>query len=130
MSPASPSSATVRVRLGLLTLRDVISRALGGDLGCRRVLEDSGRHVGVALAGVVNLLNPEMIVVGGQVARVGELVLRPMREAVERCAIPSAAASVDLRPGRLAPEQADVRGALVLADQTRIEADRAGFTAP
>jgi predicted NBD/HSP70 family sugar kinase len=122
--------AALRPSHGSLTLRDVISRALEGDLGCRRVLEDSGRHVGVALAGVVNLLNPEMVVVGGQVARVGELVLRPMREAVERCAIPSAVASVKLRPGRLAPEQADVRGALALADQTRIEADRAGLTTP
>lgn len=119
--------AALRPSHGSLTLRDVISRALGGDLGCRRVLEDSGRHVGVALAGVVNLLNPEVVVVGGQVAKVGEVVLRPMREAVERCAIPSAAASLDLRLGRLAPEQADVRGALALADQTRIDADRAGL---
>jgi predicted NBD/HSP70 family sugar kinase len=122
--------AALRPSHGLLTLRDVISRALEGDLGCRRVLEDSGRHAGVALAGVVNLLNPEMVVVGGQVARVGEIVLRPMREAVERCAIPSAVASLDLRLGRLAPEEADVRGALALADQTRIDADRAGLAAP
>ena len=43
---------------GALTLRDVINRALDGDPGCRRVLEDSGRHIGVAVAGVVNLLNP------------------------------------------------------------------------
>ena len=35
---------------GSLTLRDVISRALDGDPGCRRVLEDSGRHLGVAVA--------------------------------------------------------------------------------
>ena len=112
---------------GALTLRDVIARALAGDLGCRRVLEDSGRHVGVALAGLVNLLNPEVVVVGGQVARVGELVLRPMREAVERCAVPSAAASLDLRLGGLGPEEADVRGALALAEQVRLEADRAAF---
>ena len=79
---------------GALTLRDVISRALDGDPGCRRVLEDSGRHIGVAVAGVVNLLNPEVVCLGGQVARVGEIILQPMREAIERCAIPSAAASV------------------------------------
>lgn len=112
---------------GLLTLRDVISRALEGDLGCRRVLEDAGRHVGVALAGVVNVLNPEVVVLGGQVSRVGEIVLRPMREAVERCAIPSAAASVDLRLGTLGPEEADVRGALALAEQVRVEVDRAAL---
>jgi predicted NBD/HSP70 family sugar kinase len=112
---------------GLLTLRDVISRALEGDLGCRRVLEDSGRHVGVALAGVVNVLNPEVVVLGGQVSKVGEIVMRPMREAVERCAIPSAAASVDLRLGGLGPEEADVRGALALAEQVRVEVDRASL---
>jgi predicted NBD/HSP70 family sugar kinase len=112
---------------GLLTLRDVISRALEGDLGCRRVLEDAGRHVGVALAGVVNVLNPEVVVLGGQVSKVGEIVLRPMREAVERCAIPSAAASVDLRLGTLGPEEADVRGALALAEQARVEVDRAAL---
>jgi predicted NBD/HSP70 family sugar kinase len=112
---------------GLLTLRDVISRALEGDLGCRRVLEDAGRHVGVALAGVVNVLNPEVVVLGGQVSKVGEIVMRPMREAVERCAIPSAAASVDLRLGALGPEEADVRGALALAEQVRVEVDRAAL---
>ena len=95
---------------GALTLRDVISRALEGDPGCRRVLEDSGRHIGVAVAGVVNLLNPEVVCLGGQVSRVGEIVLQPMREAIERCAIPSAAASVDVRVGAPAPEEADVLG--------------------
>lgn len=114
---------------GALTLRDVIARALEGDPGCRRVLEDAGRHIGVAVAGVVNLLNPEMVCLGGQVARVGEIVLRPMREAIERCAIPSAAASVEVRTGSLAFEDADVLGALALADQVREDADRAALTA-
>ena len=88
---------------GALTLRDVITRALDGDPGCRRVLEDSGRHIGVAVAGVVNLLNPEVVCLGGQVARVGEIILQPMREAIERCAIPSAAASVVVADQRAGP---------------------------
>lgn len=119
--------AALRPSHGTLTLRDVIGRALDGDPGCRRVLEDSGRHLGVALAGVVNLLNPEVVALGGQVARVGEILLAPMREAIERCAIPSAAASVEVRVGLLPPEEADVRGALAVADQLREEADRAAL---
>ena len=118
----------LRASHGSLTLRDVISRALDGDPGCRRVLEDSGRHIGVAVAGVVNLLNPEVVCLGGQVSRVGEMILAPMREAIERCAIPSAAASLDVRVGALAPEEADVLGALALADQVREDADRAALT--
>jgi predicted NBD/HSP70 family sugar kinase len=99
---------------GPLRLGDVMTRALEGDSGCRRVLVDAGHHLGIAVAGLVNLLNPERIVLGGPMAEVGDMVLAPMREAIDRCAIPSAAASVDLRLGELG-ENADVMGALAQA---------------
>jgi predicted NBD/HSP70 family sugar kinase len=99
---------------GPLRLRDVVTRALAGDLGCSRVIQDAGRRVGVAIAGLVNLLNPEVIVVGGRMAEAGELIMVPMREALDRCAIPSAAATVELRPAELGDE-ADVLGAITLA---------------
>ncbi len=99
---------------GPLSLRDVITRALDGDPGCRRVLEDAGRHLGVAVAGLVNLVNPEVIVLGGQLAKVGSIITRPMRASLERCAIPSAAASVSVRHSELDTD-ADVVGALVAA---------------
>ncbi|MGB7818186.1 MAG: ROK family transcriptional regulator [Ornithinibacter sp.] len=120
--------ASLRESHGPMTLRDVIHRAVHGDPGCRRVLEDAGRHIGVAVAGVVNLLNPESVVVGGQLARVGELLLQPMREAIDRCAIPSAAASLEVRVGALDIDESDVVGAFVLADQVREEVDRAALT--
>jgi predicted NBD/HSP70 family sugar kinase len=99
---------------GPLSLRDVIIRAKDGDAGCRRVLEDAGRHLGVAVAGLVNLMNPEVIVLGGQLAKVGTIITTPMRASLERCAIPSAAASVVVRSGQLDTD-ADVVGALVAA---------------
>jgi predicted NBD/HSP70 family sugar kinase len=99
---------------GPLSLRDVISHARAGDAGCRRVLEDAGRHLGVAVAGLVNLVNPEVIVLGGQLAKVGPIITTPMRVSLERCAIPSAAASVVVRFGQLDTD-ADVVGALVAA---------------
>lgn len=100
---------------GAMRLRDVISRAIEGDPGCRRVLHDAGRHLGVAVAGLVNLVNPEVVVVGGQLARVGSIITDPMLAAVERCAIPSAAATVELREARLEAD-ADVVGALAVAE--------------
>lgn len=121
--------SALRASHGSLTLRDVITRALDGDPGCRRVLEDAGRHLGVAVAGVVNLLNPEVVALGGQVARVGDVVLDPMRDAIERCAIPSAAATVRVLAGEMPPEEADVRGALVAADQMRGDLERAALAA-
>jgi predicted NBD/HSP70 family sugar kinase len=99
---------------GAMSLREVISRAQGGDAGCRRVIADAGRHIGVAAAGLCNLLNPERIVVGGGLAAAGDLLLDPMRDVVERFALPAAAASVQVVPGEL-KERAEVLGAVGLA---------------
>jgi predicted NBD/HSP70 family sugar kinase len=99
---------------GQLTLRDVLVRTAEGDPGCRRVLADAGRHIGVAAAGLVNLLNPEVIVVGGQLARSGEVLLGPLGDAIERCAIPSAGASVKVVAAELGDE-AELVGALSVA---------------
>ena len=96
---------------GPLRLKDIVTRALAGDLGCRRVIEDAGRRVGVAVAGLVNLFNPEVIVVGGQMAEAGDLIMQPLREALDRCAIPSAAATVELRAAELG-DDADILGAI------------------
>lgn len=110
--------AAIAPSQGPIPLREIVSRAQQGDPGCRRVITDAGRHLGVALAGLVNLLNPEVIAVGGQLARTGDLLLDAMREGVERGAIPSAAASVSLVPGALG-DDAEVRGALLRASAAR-----------
>jgi predicted NBD/HSP70 family sugar kinase len=62
----------------------------------------------------VNLLNPEVIVVGGLMAEAGTLIMDPLREALDRCAIPSAAATVELRRPELG-DDADIEGAIHLA---------------
>ena len=100
---------------GHLTLGDVITKAIDGDAGCRRVSADAGRHLGVAVAGLVNLLNPEVIVLGGRLAEVGEILSTPMRVAIERSAIPSASASLVVRRSELEAD-ADIVGAIVAAE--------------
>jgi predicted NBD/HSP70 family sugar kinase len=120
---------SLRPSHGDLSLRDVIHRALDGEPGCVRVLGDAGDHLGAALANVVNLLNPEVVALGGQLARVGDILLNPMRRAIERRAIPSAVHSLTVRTGELVPENADVLGALALAEQVRQDADRAALSA-
>ena len=109
---------------GAMSLRDLIARALEGDPGCRRVLHDAGSHLGVAVAGLVNLVNPEVIVLGGQLSRVGRMITDPMLAALERCAIPSAAATVTLRDARLDAD-ADVVGALAMAEARQDSVGRA-----
>src|SRR5215203_1298492 len=96
-----------------LTLDDVLERAVGGDPGCRRALADAGRHIGVAVANLCNLVNPERIVVGGSMGHAGDLLLDPLRESVGLRAIPSAAEDVEVVLGDLG-ERAELLGAVAL----------------
>jgi predicted NBD/HSP70 family sugar kinase len=96
------------------TLHDAIDAALEGDAGCRRVIADAGRHIGVALANLVNLLSPELIIVGGELAGAGDVLLNPIRDAVGRFAIETAAKATTLVPTTLG-DDAEVLGAVALA---------------
>ncbi|MFF4172742.1 ROK family protein [Streptomyces sp. NPDC001744] len=96
-----------------LTMERVVRLAREGDPGCRRVIADVGRHIGSGIANLCNLLNPSRVVLGGDLAEAGELVLAPIRDSVSRYAIPSAARQLSLAQGALGG-RAEVLGALAL----------------
>jgi predicted NBD/HSP70 family sugar kinase len=106
-----------------LTLRRVVALAHDGDLGCRRVVADAGSALGLAVAGVCNLLAPERVIIGGELAQAGELLLGPVREMVRRSAI-AATRQTEVSAGVLA-ERAEVLGAvaLVLRESERFVAE-------
>jgi glucokinase-like ROK family protein len=64
--------------------RDVIAAACNGDLLSQQILSDAGAHLGTAIAGLVNLFNPSMIIIGGGVSQIGDLLLEPIRRTVQR----------------------------------------------
>ena len=78
------------------------------------MLVDAGRHIGIAVANLCNLLNPDTVVVGGPFAAAGDLLLDPIRETVRRHAIASATEQVTIVPSQLGP-RAEVLGALAMA---------------
>ncbi|WP_245993155.1 ROK family transcriptional regulator [Xylanimonas allomyrinae] len=104
----------LRPALGEVTLRDVVRRAQQGDPGCARVLADAARLTGEVVAGVVTLLDPQVVVVGGELARAGDGVVVALRESVHRHALPHRFAPVDVVAGQLGP-RAELIGALELA---------------
>jgi predicted NBD/HSP70 family sugar kinase len=61
-------------------LRDVVELANSGDPDARRMIRESGRHVGEVLAGAVNLLNPAVLVVAGDMARAYDVFVAGLRE--------------------------------------------------
>jgi predicted NBD/HSP70 family sugar kinase len=95
------------------TLEQVVTLAHENHPACARVLADAGRHIGVAIANLINLFNPGRIVVGGELAGAGETVLGPMRVAAERSAVQTAVEAVEIVPGVLG-HRAEVLGGLAL----------------
>jgi predicted NBD/HSP70 family sugar kinase len=104
-----------------VTVPDLLRLIDEGDRGAVRALEDAADHVGMVLADLVTLLNPELIVVGGDLVATGPLLFAPLERAVRRYALAAAAEAVTVVPGELG-EQAEVRGAagMVLAHAPRI----------
>ncbi|OZC50619.1 sugar kinase [Rhodococcus sp. RS1C4] len=63
-------------------IRGVVDLAVSGDPEARRLIRDSGRHIGETLAGAVNLLNPEVLIVGGDMAKAYDIFVAGLRETV------------------------------------------------
>ncbi|GGO84284.1 ROK family transcriptional regulator [Wenjunlia tyrosinilytica] len=98
------------------SLASLIDRAHAGDAVCLRVVQDAGRTLGLALSQLCNLLNPDLIVLGGQLAAARDLVLRPCRESLERCALRGAvdpSSGFELKLSSLR-QLTEAQGALVL----------------
>ena len=107
-----------------LTLADMLDLARAGDLGARRVLTDAGHAIGCALADACNILNPELIVFGGELAAAGEPLLAGARDALARYALPAAVDAARVTTGVLG-DRAGVLGAvaLVIADTENLRSD-------
>lgn len=67
---------------GPLTLNAIVDAAERGDQLAQRLLADSGRWLGIGISTLVNLFNPELIIVAGEGAQAGEWRFAPMREAL------------------------------------------------
>jgi len=72
-----------------LTSRTIFEHASHGDPLACEIFRETGRYLGIALSNVFNLLDLQMAIIGGKVAEAGDLILKPVRDEVERMAISS-----------------------------------------
>ncbi len=97
-----------------ITALDVAAAARAGDLVSQQIITASGNYLGIAIAGLVNLFNPGMIVVGGGVAHMGDLLLEPIRQSVRERSLRSAAQAVRINASVLGRRSSSI-GAVVQA---------------
>lgn len=99
---------------GNISAAVVARSARAGDAAALEIMRDAGRYLGIAVAGLVNLLNPAAVVLGGGVMESADLFWQPMLEQVQRRALPSSLAAVRVTRAALGGE-AGALGAVALA---------------
>ena len=103
----------------LACARDVFAAAAAGDLTCARVVDEAVQALGDGLAALVNVLNPEVIALGGGVAGAGAAFLDRVRAAVRAAAWAPAADVVRLVPAALGTRAGAIGAALHAGDEVR-----------
>jgi len=100
-----------------LTSKKVYEAAMRGDAAAQTAFDWTGRHLGVACANLINLLDLEMIVIGGGVMAAGELLMRPAIEGAKYHAFPASFADCQIVQSKLWPDAGLIGAAMLARDR-------------
>jgi glucokinase len=92
---------------------ELVAAARQGDARAREAIAVAGRWLGAGVASLVNLLNPELVVIGGGFGEAFDLLIDPVREVVARDALSPARDVVRILPAELGPDAGVIGAALV-----------------
>jgi glucokinase len=87
--------------LEAITAERIALAAQDGDRLATEVISRAAGYLGAGMVNLVNIFNPEMIIVGGGLSKMGELLLAPAREVVRERAFPLSAGAVRIVTGKL-----------------------------
>jgi glucokinase len=116
--PSFSVSQLARDMEGTLTAERVVRAATENDDLAASVLKEAGRMLGTAVASIINLLNVEVVVLGGGLMASGDLILESIREAAQQATVLQAFECVRIVPAELG-QDAGIIGAAFLARDAR-----------
>lgn len=103
-----------------ITARLVAEAARQGDKEADEILTEAMEYLGIGMANLVNLFNPQLIVIGGGVTNIGERLFLPVRQAIERNAFRMAAQVVRVAPAELGDNVGVLGAAAVALSRLRV----------
>ncbi|MBI4474894.1 MAG: ROK family protein [Acidobacteria bacterium] len=110
-------SARERGRPEWTTSEMIFDAARAGDAIAQAIFEETGRYLGIACTNLMNLLNPDLIVIGGGVMACGEMLLKPARDEAGRRAIRPAFDMCPIVQSKLWPESGLIGAAMLARDR-------------
>ncbi len=96
------------------TVEGLVQLCRSGDRGAQRLVADAGRAAGQALAAMCSVLDPALVIVGGELAAAGPVLLDAVREMIDQRTSPAIGHAYRVVGGALS-DKAEVLGAVALA---------------
>lgn len=112
--------ALIRRRGDSLTTRELADLATAGDAVAAGLFATAGRRLGQAVGNLVNVLDPDRVIIGGGVAQAGDLILGPCREVVPQLVLAAEAKHVPVVPAELGTLAAAVGAASLAREMEHI----------
>ena len=105
-----------RLRAGEITVGSIEDAALAGDPLGRRVAREAADYLSVAIADLLHLLNPSVVILGGGLSRLGELLLEPLRASVASRTFVDSIQAAEIRMSELGPRSIAIGAATLVLE--------------
>lgn len=105
-----------------ITAADVAEAAAAGDAFARRIIDETAVYLGIGVGNIINLLDPDIVVIGGGVSRIGEPLFVPLRAEAERRTVPGIRGKARIVPAGLSQDSGVLGAAALALDHWRAKA--------
>ena len=119
---AMASTTALQKEIGNISLEEIIDRAGSGDPNALQAFSKIGRFLGVGIVNIINIFNPSLIILGGELAQSRDLILIPVRETVKKEVLTRLGEEVEIRLTKLDPLSGAI-GATTLVLEKIFDAD-------
>jgi glucokinase len=99
-----------------ITAKEVSTAAHNGDVLAKKVVLEAATYLGIGVANVVNIFNPDVIIIGGSVSKMGELLFEPVRQQILKRSFRLPTQAARIVPSKLG-DDAGLIGANIFANQ-------------
>lgn len=113
-----PDSSLLNSSLSIIDIEDA---ALAGDPLATQVVLEAANYLTIAVTSLVNLMNPDMIIIGGSLSRLGDLVLKPIQNKMDETALVSSVSKTQLRTSMLGSKGIAIGAATLAIEQAFID---------
>ncbi|MGL5261848.1 MAG: ROK family transcriptional regulator [Bacteroides sp.] len=105
-----------------ITLEDILSATMQEDMLCIEIIEDIGEKLGKEIAALINILNPELVIIGGSLSSTGDYITQPIKTAVRKYSLNLVNKDSQIKTSKL-NDKVGVVGSCMMARSRMFEAE-------